>query len=245
MKGKSIVGDLINFRGLVYSPMNENGVIFIFGKVIEDLNMYIEEIKPGFPDCAGRRFTGKGWEKVDIEFEHKSSYFKLHRHSPEACDIIVCWEDDWPECPIEVIELRKIIKDLPNPPIQRPDAPKGKYTLESHLKKVSSKVKSLFDRFDKDVRGISDEIWRKITSTGVTYYSPERVFVYLDFRQQGLCLTLFTGGHEINGVEKVMWTTGWEGWGRVYIREDKDLDVVLSASKQSYEFIKEAIKEKG
>lgn len=48
MAKKSIVGDLINFRGLVYSPMNENGVIFLFGKVVEDLNMYIEEIKPGY-----------------------------------------------------------------------------------------------------------------------------------------------------------------------------------------------------
>jgi hypothetical protein len=69
MAKKSIVGDLINFRGLVYSPMNENGVIFLFGKVVEDLNMYIEEIKPGYPDCVGRRFTGKGWEEVSIEFE--------------------------------------------------------------------------------------------------------------------------------------------------------------------------------
>ncbi len=27
---KSVVGDLINFRGLVYAPMNENGVVFLF-----------------------------------------------------------------------------------------------------------------------------------------------------------------------------------------------------------------------
>jgi hypothetical protein len=44
---KSVVGDLINFRGMVYAPMNENGVIFLFGKVMEDLYMYVEEIKPG------------------------------------------------------------------------------------------------------------------------------------------------------------------------------------------------------
>ena len=25
---KSVVGDLINFRGLVYAPLNENGVVF-------------------------------------------------------------------------------------------------------------------------------------------------------------------------------------------------------------------------
>ena len=34
--------------------------------------MYIEEIKPGFPDCIGRRFNGKGWERVRIEFEYFS-----------------------------------------------------------------------------------------------------------------------------------------------------------------------------
>ena len=44
---KSIVGDLINFRGLVYAPLNENGVVYLFGKVTEDLHMYVEEIKPG------------------------------------------------------------------------------------------------------------------------------------------------------------------------------------------------------
>jgi len=31
MADKSIVGDLINFRGLVYSPTNENGVFFLLG----------------------------------------------------------------------------------------------------------------------------------------------------------------------------------------------------------------------
>lgn len=34
---KSMVGDPINFCGLVYGPMNENGLIFLFGKVVEDL----------------------------------------------------------------------------------------------------------------------------------------------------------------------------------------------------------------
>jgi len=97
MKEKSIVGDLINFRGLVYSPTNENGVIFLFGKVTEDINMYIEEIKSGFPDCIGRRFAGKGWERVSIEFEYKSSHFLQHGHDSNKCDVIVCWEHDWPE----------------------------------------------------------------------------------------------------------------------------------------------------
>jgi len=244
MKTKSVVGDLINFRGLVYSPMNENGVIFIFGKIIEDLNMYIEEIKPGFPDCVGRRFSGKGWERVYIEFEYKSSHFKDHGHNAKDCDIIVCWEHDWPDCPLEVIEIKETIKTLPTKPILRPDVKTEveKYTLEKHFEKVPPKVKSLFEKFDKDVKAISEEIWSKVTSGGVTYYSPERVFIYLDFMKQGLRLILFTRGLEIKGVEKT-WAKGGAKWGRIYVREEKDFVPVLGVCKQSYDLIRKAIKE--
>lgn len=56
--------------------------------------------------------TEKGWEDIWIEFEFKSSQFKFHGHDPKECDMIVCWEHDWKECPIEVIELKSIIKKL-------------------------------------------------------------------------------------------------------------------------------------
>lgn len=160
MAEKSIVGDLINFRGLVYSPTNENGVVFLFGKVMEDLNMYIEEIKPGFPDCIGRRFTGKGWERVSIEFEYLSSNFKQHNHDPSQCDLIVCWEHDWPKCPLEVLELREIIKSLPNKPIGRPDTEgeADKRTVGEHIKEFPEKVKVLFRGLDSRIKTISGEI---------------------------------------------------------------------------------------
>jgi hypothetical protein len=59
-KERSVVGDLINFRGLVYSPINEQGVVYLFSKVAEDLNMYVEEVRTAYPDCIARRFNGKG-----------------------------------------------------------------------------------------------------------------------------------------------------------------------------------------
>jgi len=34
------------------------------------------------------------------------------RHDPAACDLIVCWEHNWPECPLEVIELRSVVDRL-------------------------------------------------------------------------------------------------------------------------------------
>jgi hypothetical protein len=49
---------------------------------------------------------------VKIEFEYESRNFLRHMHDPAKCDIIVCWEHNWPECPLEVIELKKEIGRL-------------------------------------------------------------------------------------------------------------------------------------
>ena len=81
VRHRNLVGRLVNFRGLVYAPINENGVIFLFGKVAADLNMYVETIRPGYPDCVAKRYVGKGrWEELRIEFEFKSSDFVRHKH---------------------------------------------------------------------------------------------------------------------------------------------------------------------
>lgn len=245
MKDKSIVGDLINFRGLVYSPINENGVIFLFGKVMDDLNMYIEEIKPGFPDCIGRRFTGKGWEKVNIEFEYKSSNFNAHNHDSNECDIIVCWAHDWTDCPLEVLELKEIIKTLPNPPTKRPDssAPKGEVDVETHLKKFPEKTRRLFELLDENIKSISEEIWRKVGTTPVcSYYSPERSFVYVRFQKQGLRLALFTRGQKIEGVRRLNYEKAGVKWGRLYLKNEGELEKVMKAIRRSRILIGEAIK---
>ena len=104
MSEKDIVGDSINFRGMIYAPINEQGVVFLFGKIMEDLNMYVEGIKQSFPDCIALRYIGRGrWERIRIEFEFESKNFKNHNHDPKECDMIVCWDDNWDECPIEVL----------------------------------------------------------------------------------------------------------------------------------------------
>jgi len=111
---KSIVGDPINFEGLQYAPLNEQGVIFLFGKLHNDLGIILEAIQISFPDAKGRRKTPKSWKDVWIEFEYRSSAFKLHGHDASQCDLIVCWEHDWEDCPLEVIELKKIIMERLN-----------------------------------------------------------------------------------------------------------------------------------
>lgn len=112
-RGISIVGEPINYGGLVYAPVNELGVVLLFGMVFEELGMVVEEVRNYFPDATIRRFNGRGWNKEFVEFEYKSSQYKLHKHPLGGCDIIVCWLHDWIDCPLEVCELKSLIRLLP------------------------------------------------------------------------------------------------------------------------------------
>jgi hypothetical protein len=107
-------GDPINFRGMNNAPINELGVIYLFGMVASELGFIIENMRTAFPDCEGKRkIKGKNrWEKVFIEFEYKSSNFREHCHDPKQCDLVVCWEHDWRDCPVEVLSLKDIINKL-------------------------------------------------------------------------------------------------------------------------------------
>lgn len=112
---KNKYGEIINFRGLQHAPVNEQGVVFLFGMTAFELGFFVEVVQSGFPDCeAKRRVANNRYERVKIEFEYKSSNFKDHGHKLNGCDIIVCWEHNWSECPIEVLELKSVILTLEN-----------------------------------------------------------------------------------------------------------------------------------
>jgi hypothetical protein len=111
-------GQPLHFHALQHAPVNENGVLFLFGALAGDLGFVVETIASAFPDCtAKRRPRGAGdlWSRVRIEFEHQSRNFKAHGHDPQGCDLIVCWEHNWPECPLEVIELKKVVASASAP----------------------------------------------------------------------------------------------------------------------------------
>jgi hypothetical protein len=113
--GGRLYGPILNFRGLQHAPINEQGVVLLFGMVAFELGFVVESVASGFPDCeAKRRIDRRGdkWERVRIEFEYRSRSFKDHGHDPSKCELLVCWEDNWPECPIEVLELRSAIEAL-------------------------------------------------------------------------------------------------------------------------------------
>jgi hypothetical protein len=105
-------GNPIDFRGLRHEPVNEQGVVFLFGMVAKELGYMVEVVQTGYPDCeAKRQVEGDRWQRVRIEFEFESRSFC---HAPDGCDVIVCWRHNWPNCPenIEVVELSTVIKSL-------------------------------------------------------------------------------------------------------------------------------------
>jgi len=115
LEDRPTYGDPIDFRGLRHEPVNESGVIFLFGMVARELGYYVEAMQAGYPDCEAKRQIAPGkWQRVKIEFEYESRNFRDHGHAPDRCDIIVCWLHNWPDCPehLEVVELKDVIQQL-------------------------------------------------------------------------------------------------------------------------------------
>jgi len=117
VKDRAIYGEPIHFRGLRHEPVNEHGVILLFGMVAKELGYLVEAVQSGFPDCeAKRQVAPKRWQRVHIEFEFESRNFRDHGHPLTGCDVIVCWRHNWEDCPahLEVLELSTRIKSLAN-----------------------------------------------------------------------------------------------------------------------------------
>jgi hypothetical protein len=148
----------------------------------------------------------------------------------QRCNLILCWDDDWPDRPIEVIELRTIIHELtlaqalapipgqlPYLSADRTAVPRvtDLQDLKHILARQPSHTQSLFRTLDQRIRTLSDVIKAKATrgrydAGGVSYYAPERVFLCIDFHKtgHGLTLTMFTRGQPLEGSRSVRRRSG-------------------------------------
>ena len=114
-RDRPVLGAPLPLSGLMYAPVNEAGVVFLFGILGHRLGFRVEYLQSAFPDCEAVREIQPGrWQRVRIEFEYESRNFLTHRHPVGECDVIVCWLHNWLQCPksLEVIELRKIVQDI-------------------------------------------------------------------------------------------------------------------------------------
>jgi hypothetical protein len=111
-KDRPVMGEPFDRRPMTNAPVNELGVMVLFGMMAAGLGLQVESVQGKFPDCIARRQVAPGkWQYLRIEFEYESKNFKLHGHDPKGCDVIVCWRHNWRECPaeIEVVELCRLM----------------------------------------------------------------------------------------------------------------------------------------
>jgi hypothetical protein len=111
LEDQPVYGAPLTWGPLTFAPTHEGGVIFLFGTVAEELGLAVLRIQLSFPDCEAMREVRPGqWQRVRIEFEFESRNFLAHGHPVAGCDVIVCWSHNWEDCPLEVIELKKVIQ---------------------------------------------------------------------------------------------------------------------------------------
>jgi hypothetical protein len=111
LKDRPMYGGLLQDCPLVFAPTNEAGVLYLFGAMSERLGFLMLLVQAGFPDCEAMRVVGENrLQRVKIELEYQSRNFLKHMHELTGCDLIVCWEHNWPECPLEVLELKSVVR---------------------------------------------------------------------------------------------------------------------------------------
>jgi hypothetical protein len=88
---KSFVGNPVQWPGLIYSPLNIEGVIFALGAVAASTGLLFEEFHKNSQTAICRRKTESGWERLKVAFAVRSStYF-----SPgNDIDLLICWLND-------------------------------------------------------------------------------------------------------------------------------------------------------
>lgn len=86
---------------MAFVPENEMGVIVKFSQEMHLYGWEIVSIQIRYPDAILRK---NGIEYL-AEFEYESSSFIEHKHDIRNADVIVCWVNNFQDCPLPVIAL--------------------------------------------------------------------------------------------------------------------------------------------
>jgi Homing endonuclease associated repeat len=113
MENQTVYGTPLAMAPMVFQPTNEAGVSVLFGAVHCELGFSILQVQNGFPDCEAMQEIEPGrCQRKRIEFEFQSRNFLAHLHPLDGCDMIVCWENNWADAPMEVLELKSAVAEL-------------------------------------------------------------------------------------------------------------------------------------
>lgn len=85
------------------------------------------------------------------------------------------------------------------------------YDIQHHYNssQVTKIIQLLYQKLDEGIRNIYDQIFRKYAKTAITYYFPERNFVYLKFLKSIMALNIYTNQEIIDGVRSIKFHENW------------------------------------
>ena len=89
-----IVGIPPGFQGFAYVPTNEQETVGLFVRLLPLLkpSWCVLQLQTGFPDATF--YDTERRTEIRAEFEYLASHFVQHRHDPQGCHILICWEND-------------------------------------------------------------------------------------------------------------------------------------------------------
>jgi hypothetical protein len=138
---------------LMHEPINEMAVVFLFGTQAARLGFMVTLVQAEFPDCeAFVEVAPNRFQRLKIEFEKDSRNFQKHGHDPNGCDLIVCWEHNWPECPVEVLALRDVILGQLAPEQRKQNLPLKHGDTEKNRKETQKKNLPLINTDNADLK---------------------------------------------------------------------------------------------
>jgi hypothetical protein len=85
---QALESELLQGAPLRYAPNNEMGVVFLFSHLYRRMQLHVESVQAGFPDCIALQRVGGKERRIRIEFEFRSSNFRAHGHPPDGCDCV-------------------------------------------------------------------------------------------------------------------------------------------------------------
>jgi len=133
---------------------DEINVREIFAMIHKDLGYRIIESRSEFPDYI---LEDKSGRRIRAEVEFEASRFKEHKHPIEECDMIICWHNDWPDCPIEVLELCGFVEE----PISFSKEELSEIPeIIKKIEELTKKRKDISDRLKRVIRYIDEFIRR-------------------------------------------------------------------------------------
>ena len=112
MTDRPIYGWPLREGPLTFAPTNEAGVLAAFACYARELGFTILRLQAAFPDCEALREVGpnKG-QRVLIELEYEAGIsWNICTHEWVRFDCF--WMNNWPDRPVEVIELSSVLRDL-------------------------------------------------------------------------------------------------------------------------------------